>query len=144
MRSQQEIVDKIKEVEGDDLIDFKADFLLHYLEFEHAKPWLMEGASKILWGNPMPSDDQSILEEMENYMEFAWDKANNFKGISAARSISHYEIWMWLIGDEEIFDTLPDYEYYGKPILKAICEHYGWDYSKWDDGVRLDEEPELS
>ena len=69
-------------------------------------------------------------------MEFAWDKANNCRGISASRSIDHYSVWIWLLGDEDKLSDIRDYEYYGKPQLVEICELYGWDHSKWDDGVR--------
>lgn len=86
-----------------------------------------------------PRDRESILNEMLDYMSFAFEKANNFRGISASRSMSHYSAWTWLIGDD--FGNLLDYEYYGKDNLVEICEKYGWDHSQWDDGVRLNDEP---
>ena len=33
-------------------------------------------------------------------MTFAWDKANNERNLSAGRSINHFEVWLWLLGDE--------------------------------------------
>ena len=141
MKTQKEIVDKIKQIKNNDPLGFKTSFLLDYLDFDNARPWLRKAATKEAWGEAKLLSKQDILKEMEEYMSFAWDKANNFRGISASRSIDHYEVWMWLIGDEEVFDALPDYEYYGKPVLKAICDHYGWDSEKWDDWVRLNEEP---
>lgn len=81
---------------------------------------------------------EDVLKRMEEYMEFAWDKANNFRGLSAGRSIQHYIAWTWLAGDPELTKEIENmkYQYYGKDILKRICEYYGWDASQWDDGVR--------
>lgn len=74
---------------------------------------------------------------MLDYMEFAWDKANNGRGISAMRSMHHYMAWTWMLGDD--LGNLLDYQYYGKDNLVKICKHYGWDHAKWDDGVRRNE-----
>ena len=76
--------------------------------------------------------------KMKEYMEFAWEKANEFRGLSAMRSMHHYTAWTWLLGDD--FGNLLQYDYYGKDNLIRICEHYGWDHTKWDDGVRSNTE----
>lgn len=68
------------------------------------------------------------------YMPFAWDKANNGRGFSASRSMSHYQAWIWLAGDD--IGDLSEYDSYGKDNLVKICKHYGWDHSQWDNGVR--------
>jgi len=72
-------------------------------------------------------------------MPFAWEKANGCRGISASRSLRHMVAWLWLDGQDEFLEKwndLRDYEYYGKPQLIAICELYGIDWKKFDDGVR--------
>jgi hypothetical protein len=51
--------------------------------------------------------------------------------------MDHYSSWIWLIGDEAEFGDLTDYEYYGKDHLRHICDFYGWDADKWDDGRRV-------
>jgi hypothetical protein len=70
-------------------------------------------------------------------MDFAWDKANNGRGISANRSIAHYQAWLWLLGVEWCDTLMDDYEFYGKPQLIRICEYLGLDPKQWDDGERV-------
>jgi hypothetical protein len=136
MRTQDEIVNKIKEIEFTDFFGFKTSDLIDYLDYEHAKPYLKPEVTKDQW-KIMPTDRESILKEMHEYMSFAWDKANNRRGISASRTMGHYSIWVWMLGDEEIFGNLEDYEYYGKDKLVELCEHYGWDAKQWDNGERV-------
>lgn len=77
---------------------------------------------------------------MIEYMPFAWEKANNCRGLSAGRSLAHYTAWLWLDGDNEIWPTLEDYEYYGKDKLVEICNYLGIDSKQWDDGIRKNSE----
>jgi hypothetical protein len=81
---------------------------------------------------------ERMIAIMKDYMPFAFEKANNERGISANRSIGHYIAWTWLAGDTEfskkVEDTFDDdYHSYGKPILRMICKQYGWDYCQWED-----------
>lgn len=140
MKTQKEIVEKIEAEKDGDFFGFFTNDLMSYLDFEHVKPYLKEGVTEDQW-EPEKLDRESILAKMHNYMEFAWEKANNFRGLSAGRSIDHYRAWIFLLGDENKFKSLPDYQYYGKDKLVEICEEYGWDSDRWDDGVRLNEEP---
>ncbi len=136
-RTQEEIISRIKEVEATDFLGFKRNDLLMYLDFEHAKPFLLPEATEESW-TTLPSDRDSVLKQMAGYMEFAWNKANNCRGISAGRTMSHYSVWVWMIGDEEIFGDLEDYQFYGKDHLCAICNHYGWDDAEeFDNGERV-------
>lgn len=85
-------------------------------------------------------DRDSIIKEMEDYMSFAFEKANDMRGLSANRSIMHYIAWTWLSGERHLSDEInralnSDYQHYGKEILRSICEHYGWDWHQWDNGV---------
>jgi hypothetical protein len=135
MRSQSEIVSRIESINEGDFFGFRTSDLVYFLDFEHAKPYLQPTVTAATW-TPNPSDRDSILKAMEEYMEFAWDKANNGRGISAGRSMDHYTEWVWMLGDEDVIGDLREYEYYGKDNLVKLCEHYGWDHTKWDDGVR--------
>lgn len=139
MRTQKQIVDKIESIKKNDFFGFQTSDLVFHLEYEHAKQYLNEGVTADQWKQMSPDRD-SILKEMQDYMPFAWDKANNFRGLSAGRSMSHYMAWVWLAGDEANFGDLEDYEYYGKDNLVRICKFYGWDSSQWDDGVRSNSE----
>lgn len=135
MRTQDEIVAKIAEVQPKDWMGTRVSDLIGYLDFAHAKPFLKPETVESDWEYKAPTRE-SILAEMLEYMNFAWDKANGCRGISAARSMDHYAIWVWMLGDEEIFGDLRDYEFYGKDNLVKICTHYGWDASAWDDNER--------
>jgi len=66
---------------------------------------------------------------MKNYFEFAVEKAIDERGISASRSIAHYETWIWLLGDDEFLNEIKNtkYEPYGMPMLIKIGEWYGFD-----------------
>lgn len=131
-RTQDEILNRILEVQDKDVLGFQRVDLIVYLDFDHAKQFLKEDAKKEEWKQEV----RSPKEKMIDYMPFAWEKANNCRGISAARSISHYQAWLWLDGNEELAEKIEDYEFYGKPQLVMICEYLGLDHSRWDDGIR--------
>lgn len=137
MRTQQEILERIKGL--NDVLGFQECDLISYLTFENARPFLKDGTTEKEWA-PEELTREGILKRMLEYMPFAWEKANGFRGLSAGRSMAHYTAWVWLLGDEEVFGDLEDYEYYGKDNLVRICEHYGWNPDQWDDGVRRNSE----
>lgn len=133
MRTDQEIIDRINARKEVDFFGFELIDLLIRLPFELAKPFLNPDVKGEDW-KVQPRDRDSVLKEMLEYMPFAWDKANNCRGLSAVRSMCHYMAWVWLAGDD--LGDLTDYQYYGKDNLVKICDHYGWDSSQWDDGER--------
>lgn len=135
-RSQDEIVAEIERIKEGDFFGFKTSDLIGYLDYEHAKEYLKPEVTAEEWARS-PSDRESILKEMEEYMEFAWDKANKERGISAGRSLAHFTVWVWMIGDQDRFGDLERYQYYGKDHLRKLCDAYGWDADKWDDGIRI-------
>jgi hypothetical protein len=134
-RSQEQIVAKIERIKNNDFFGFKTIDLIGYLDYDHARQYLKKEYTRDDW-MPNPTDRDSILKQIEEYMPFAWDKANNLRGISAGRSMAHFTIWVWMLGDEDRFDDLEDYQYYGKDNLRKICDVYGWDADQWDDGIR--------
>lgn len=70
---------------------------------------------------------KNIIKVMKDYISFAWEKANDKRGISANRSIEHFKGWLWLLGDEEVVEYLKaNYTPYGKPGLAYICKKYGF------------------
>ena len=76
-------------------------------------------------------------EDMAEYMEFAWGKANGKRGLSAGRSMDHFSIWLWLDGEDDLAQSIrQEYEFYGKPQLVQICAYLELDPSKWDNGIR--------
>lgn len=132
-RTEQEIIDRINARKEADVFGFERGDLIACLPFELGKQFLNEEGQTIEW-KQLPRDRESVLNQMLEYMPFAWEKANNGRGLSAIRSMFHYMAWTWLIGDD--LGDLTDYDFYGKDNLVKICEHYGWDHTQWNDGVR--------
>ena len=133
IRTDEEILARVEEVKDRDWMGFERNDLIIYLPFDKARPFLVEGTTEDEW-ETLDRSRESVLKTMLDYMPFAWDKANNKRGFSAGRSMSHYAAWTWMAGDD--FGNLTDYECYGKDHLRKICNHYGWDADQWDDGVR--------
>lgn len=136
LRTSHDIVNEIERIQNEDVFGIKTSDLIGYLDFEHAKPYLVPEATAEEW-KVLPRGRESILEQMKEYMPFAWSKANDQRGLSAARSLMHYTVWTWMIGDEGRFGNLEQYQHYGKDNLRKICEAYGWDADAWDDGERV-------
>ena len=129
MRTQEEIVERIAKLEktNNDPFGFERGNLIERLDYEHAKPYLNAEVSKEKW----EADTDKLLsvrEQMIDYMPFAWEKANNERGLSAYRSLAHYTSWLWLDGDEYLCTTLSDYDDYGRPQLVEICKYLRIDW----------------
>ncbi len=136
MRTTEQIIERLKAASKGDIFGFESSILLVRLDFTDAKPFLKEDATGLGW-EKLSRERQDVLAEMLGYMPFAWDKANNRRGISAWRSLAHYKSWLWLLDDDQDYDEWVDpYEFYGKPNLIRICEAFGWDWRQWDDGER--------
>jgi hypothetical protein len=134
-RTQEEIVARLESCK-DDLFPFESSEYLRALNFEHAQPYLKDSVTATEWDRP--EGPATPEEAMRNYMEFAWEKANDKRGLSAMRAMHRCAAWVWLIGDEKLikrFEDAPDC-YYGKPSLEVICDHFGWDWQQWDNGER--------
>lgn len=132
-RTQDEIVERIEKLRHTDPFGFGIMDLVCALDYEHAKPYLTPEAAAEEW-IAEAIDRDSVIARMLDYMPFAWEKANDGRGLSAARSIAHYESWLWLIGED--LGDLSNYQFYGKDELRRICDHFGWDADRWDDGIR--------
>ena len=130
MKTQEEILKKIKEVEKkrEDIFNVMTTTLIYSLTFKNAKPYLKDDCmlTETEWKK---TTDETIKKEMIDYMDFAWDKANNFRGISATRTMQYYEIWLWLIGNDELSEKCRDYNFYGKHQLVEICKYLELDYT---------------
>ena len=143
MRTQNEIVTKLNELSETDIFGFQSNDIIIYLEFENAKPFLKEGITEEEWeGMYVELSDEWVRQRMIDYMPFAWEKANNCRGLSAGRSMAHFSAWTWMLGDDVYnqFHDLEDYHYYGKDNLVALCDFLDLDHSQWDDGIRSDTE----
>lgn len=151
MKTQEEILQQIQERKDQDFLGFEWEEYVRFLYFDHAKPFLKseftkKSSSKKEWNRDVSvASHENLLDTMKSYMDFAWDKANNCRGISANRSILHYFAWLWLAEEDELLGKVKkefdeNYHHYGKPILEIICDHFGWDWKQWDNGRRSDTE----
>lgn len=137
VRSTEEIVARI-EVVRTGWFEFQSGDLIPWLPFEHAKAYLKEGVSSDEWEAQRNSGDP--LEDVREYLPFAWDKANNCRGLSAGRSVDHMKAWLFLAGfdlDDEL-DRI--YERYGKPCLVVASVIVGFPWRDHDDGDWVNEE----
>lgn len=129
LRSQEEILEKMKKItEEQASMDFSVEVIVYYLNWENIKPYLKEEyIEKVENGEEQFNFVTSIEEcaqDFLDYMNFAWGKAENQRGISASRSIQKLSTWAWLMGREDISDVLQDdslYNPYGAPALIKAC-----------------------
>lgn len=134
MRTDDEILSRIEAVKENDWMGTQIGDLIVRLPFDKARPYLKPEVTEADW-KPTSRDRDALLAQMLDYMPFAWEKANNERGLSAGRSMDHYSAWVWLAGDD--LGDLQEYEFYGKENLRRICQQYGWDADQWDDGRRV-------
>lgn len=137
-RTQDEIAAQMEAWKSEDWMGTKLGDLVTYLDFEHAKPYLKDSVTEESW-QYKECTRENIITEMKDYLSFAWEKANNFRGISAGRSMDHYEAWNWLLNEPAIAN-FSSYEFYGKDHLVKVGEYLGIDTANLDDGVRQNEE----
>lgn len=138
MRTQTEIINRIKQVQKNDLFGFESQDLMRALSFDSLKQFLKDdhGLSEEEWEEDRLKSDDEINEGAKKYLHFAFDKALYHRGLSAGRSISHYRAWLWLIGEDELVEFIDDennYSQYGAPILAKIAQHYGVDLPDDED-----------
>jgi len=133
MRTQDEIVARIKQQKAADFLGFETDEYYPYLDFQHVKDFMKDSLTEKEWQDVWSESTKTIMvERMTKYMPFAIEKAENERGISANRSIMHYIAWIWLACDDDLlsevekeYDT--NYHSYGLPILRTIAAHYKMD-----------------
>lgn len=144
-RTDAEILARMEEIKPDDFFGFMRSDLLERLSFEAAQPFLKEGVTADQW-EQKSQNAEAVLADAKDYMTFAWDKANGCRGLSAGRSVQHMEAWLWLAGEDALLERMKAraYEFYGKPQLRMICEHFGWDWRALDDNQWRNDESGLA
>lgn len=139
VRNHEEIVARLNTIKSADYFGFQSSDLLGYLPWEKARAFLRSDANEGEWRAAFPLSSPPLKEAL-GYLPFAWEKANNCRGLSAARSLEHMKAWLWLAGYDallldEVFD---DYNWYGKPQLVFTSTLVGFDWRKADDGIWRD------
>ena len=135
-RTQQEILNRIEYVKSRDVLGFEGSDLIEFLDFENAKEYLKEEYVKKVEAGSEKWEQPNPVSLIKEYLPFAWDKANNCRGLSAERSLCRFAAWLWMDGveEEEIKPLVEDYSYYGKPELVKISEKYGVNWKELDNG----------
>jgi hypothetical protein len=149
-RTEAEIIARIEELKSSDFFGFESGDLIQTLSFAAAKPFLKDGATEADW-KPDSTERDAVIERIKSYLPFAWEKANGCRGLSAGRSISHMQAWLWLLREDAAAAAIDEYTHYGKPHLREISEAVGvdwraldngdWCNSEGDDGVIADDVP---
>lgn len=128
MRTQQEILERVEN--ATDIFGTQKGDLLSYMSFENAKPYLKEDyVRKVEAGEEVWEMSTDPKKEILDYLPFAYEKAEGERGLSAARSMLHFETWIWLDDEDfynEIIDLIDNYTNYGIPALDEISKHYGF------------------
>jgi hypothetical protein len=137
LRSQEEIAAKYKETEGE-FLNFAGDVLLPCLDFEHARPFLKPEVTEAEWDKErVRPTKESVLGELRNYMDFAWGKVEDHRGISASRSVDKLSAYVWLLGDDATLSEVEEagFAQYGAPKLAVICRAYDLPIPE-DEGIQ--------
>lgn len=123
MRTTAGIIEHYREAKDQDFLGFQAEVLLPYLSADEVRPFCKPDTDLSDW-EAEPLTELDVLAEMRKYMEFAWEKVENHRGISASRSVTKMEAWLWVLGRDDLLKIVAaaGHQNYGAPKLKVICE----------------------
>lgn len=80
-----------------------------------------------------PFTRENVLAQLQEDVEFGFDKALNKRGISSSFMFECVRFWNWVL-EEGLEDWDEDnYAMYGLPLFKATAVKYGWDNPIGDD-----------
>ena len=136
MKSTEKIKDKINTGFANDVFGIAFTDLIEALPFADAREYLkneflMKDSAEEEWESSRIKTDDDVKARMLDYLPFAWEKAEDQRGLSADRSVRHFAAWAWLI-DDEFYEKIEDmynnsYFPYGEPILEYIGEKLGFE-----------------
>ena len=144
--TSKQILERAVDRQKSDVFGFETNDYLLFMDFADAKTLLRPDITEAMFNNEKKTLTRELmLSTMKDYMAFAWEKANDCRGLSAQRSLMHFIAWTWLAGEPELSAKIVNlyetqYQFYGKDILVEICKHYGWDHTQWDNGKRTNGE----
>ena len=132
MRTQEEIKERaIKRSKM--TFDFQVDALSSFMTedtLEALRGSVFKDDSDFSGWTFDPYTREGVIAKMKDYMSFAWGKVEGHRGLSTSRSVDKMRAWLWLLEDHATLAFANDdcnYTQYGAPILKMICEEYGFD-----------------
>lgn len=136
-RTQNEILARAQEAyERDPLLGTEAADLAAALDREHLEKLTWLDQEKVA---ALPDEDIAVnTPEIAHanglaYMDFALEKAEGERGISAYRSLCHYAAWLWLCLEDEDYARFEDWENYtdyGIPQLAIASDLLGHEQSR--------------
>ncbi len=131
MRTLEQVRERFdKSLTEDTFLNFRIEVLGAYLADK------LEDPTKVL-----PLTEEAVKAELLDYLDFAFGKAINHRGISASRSIQKLSTWAWILDLDDLVAFAEDdknYPQYGVPILKKFAEHFEIEMPEaildWPDG----------
>jgi len=119
MRTVNEIKERVEQQRKDyiDSVMIQICGGMHPLQ-EYVPEFFIEGHQD----DATPLTRENIIAAMQDYIDFAFEKARNQRGISAERSIWKYTQWLWALDDTSI--DVDNYSDYGIGILNQIVDEY--------------------
>lgn len=123
---------RYESVGKEDFFGWAGEVLLDYISFEDAKEYfksdyveeVKSGATK----HTTVTDINEAAQDFLDYMNFAWGKAQDERGISAGRSIMKLREWLFVMNRPDLAEEIDRedlYPPYGAPALISICEKMG-------------------
>lgn len=131
MRTVEEVLARIEEIENTLVGSMTVDDLYEVLTYEEAKSKLRPEVTLKDWGEGQSRSHENARNKLVRYLPFAIEKAVSHRGISASRSVSHFKNWTWLMEDSEAQEFIADevnYAMYGVPIIKYLLNRYNVKY----------------
>jgi len=106
-----------------EFLNFEPEVLLEFLPFDAVKDLCKDETTAETFGAPKTLEEG--VDAFLGYMEFAWGKAEDERGLSAMRSIQKLSAYLWLFGRDDLHDLINDDDLcnpYGAPALIAVCD----------------------
>lgn len=123
-RTEEDIIKRMESIKNDDFFGTIRTDLLEFLSFDAARPYLKPEVTHEKWGEIQRTPTkEGVMSRMQEYMDFALEKAKHHRGLSASRSIDHYRAWIWLLGEDDQIHW-ERWGQYGCGVLKQIGEKY--------------------
>lgn len=133
MRTQEEIVKYYQDRRDFDFTGAIMEAVLPFLDYKHAKQFFKPDNDMTAeeWKSEIQEDytRENLLNKLERYTAFGWEKALNHRGISTWRTYEKIKAYLWLLEDDELFNfatNVGNYDLYGAPLLAEVCKKYGF------------------
>lgn len=136
-RTQADIADRFREAAqpGEDLLGFRREVLAEAM----TRATLIEVVPNVEESPDLASWEPTGTEPAARaYLDFAIEKIEGHRGISASRSVDKLREYAWLLGRDDVVAAMDaaGYAQYGAPKVRAFAHGMGW---PWPDTGPLQE-----